>query len=106
VVLPGPDYTLQSSPGGHEIEYWLFNAPTSLASIFWWLDSKYGDPYGKPGDGKDDFLLVQDYSAGDDHSADNVPLLIYELADVLNFTTVGYFPTNEYYINCVENWFE
>ena len=60
---------------------WSYCAPTSLADIFWWFDSKNSDLNGTPGDGKDDFPLVRDYNApgvpnpgpySDDHNFNNV----------------------------------
>ena len=44
---------------------------------------------GTPGDGKDQFPLVQDYGAGDDHATANVPLLIKKLAGAMNTTDKG-----------------
>jgi len=56
-------------------------APTSLANIFWWFDSKHEDPNGYLGDGKDTYPLVKNYNAPvppnpgpyfDDHNYNNV----------------------------------
>ena len=60
---------------------WSFCAPTSLAEIFWWFDSKYEDPLGYPGDGNDTYPLVTTYTTigtptpgpnPDDHNFNNV----------------------------------
>jgi hypothetical protein len=60
---------------------WNFCAPTSLANIFWWFDSKHEDPNGYPGDGIDSYPLVYDLNAPstptpgpntDDHNFNNV----------------------------------
>lgn len=60
---------------------WTFCAPTALADVLWWFDSKHSDPNGTPGDGIDTFPLVNDYSApgtpypgphSDDHNFNNV----------------------------------
>ncbi len=60
---------------------WSFCAPTSLAEIFWWFDSKHEDPLGYPGDGNDTYPLVSNYNApgsptpgpqSDDHNFNNV----------------------------------
>ena len=51
---------------------WTFCAPTSMANIFWWFDSKHEDPNGLPGDGNDTYPLVKRFNASDDHSPDNV----------------------------------
>ena len=57
---------------------WSFCGPTAVANCFWWFDSKYADPNGTPGDGKDAFSLVSNYNApnpwwgSDDHDPSNV----------------------------------
>jgi hypothetical protein len=60
---------------------WAFCAPTSLAEIFWWFDSKHEDPLGYPGDGQDLYPLVRNYNTvstpipgpnSDDHNFNNV----------------------------------
>jgi hypothetical protein len=60
---------------------WSFCAPTSLAEIFWWFDSKHEDPLGYPGDGNDTYPLVSNYNTLgtpipgpklDDHNFNNV----------------------------------
>jgi hypothetical protein len=60
---------------------WNFCAPSSLADIFWWFDSKHEDPNGFPGDGVDSYPLVRDLNAPgtptpgpstDDHNFNNV----------------------------------
>jgi len=60
---------------------WNFCAPSSLADIFWWFDSKHEDPHGFPGDGLDSYPLVRDLNAPepptpgpntDDHNFNNV----------------------------------
>ena len=58
-----------------------FCGPTAIANIFWYLDSKFSNTTGIPGDGNDLFPLVQDYNAlsepnpgpfSDDHNFNNV----------------------------------
>ncbi|MBN1860057.1 MAG: hypothetical protein JW840_01195 [Candidatus Thermoplasmatota archaeon] len=60
---------------------WSFCAPTSLADIFWWFDSKHEDPLGYPGDGNDTYPLVKNCNTigaptpgpmQDDHNFNNV----------------------------------
>jgi len=60
---------------------WSFCAPTSLAEVFWWFDSKHEDPLGYPGDGNDTYPLVSNYNTLgapmpgprlDDHNFNNV----------------------------------
>jgi hypothetical protein len=60
---------------------WTFCAPTALADVLWWFDSRHEDPKGKPGDGIDSYSLVRDYLASgspdpgpytDDHNYNNV----------------------------------
>jgi hypothetical protein len=58
-----------------------FCGPTALSNVLWYLDSRYSDSSGYPGDGIDIFPLVQDYNApgnydpgpySDDHNFNNV----------------------------------
>lgn len=60
---------------------WSFCAPTSLANIFWWFDSKHEAPLGYPGDGQDLYPLVRNVNTVgaptpgpnfDDHNYNNV----------------------------------
>lgn len=60
---------------------WNFCAPSSLADIFWWFDSKHENSSGSPGDGVDSYPLVRDLKAPgiptpgpntDDHNFNNV----------------------------------
>jgi hypothetical protein len=60
---------------------WSFCGPTALSNILWYIDSKYSDQFGFPGDGNDQFTLVHDYDApgipipgpnNDDHNFNNV----------------------------------
>lgn len=88
-IAPGPDCYLNSTAIGDDVEEWIFCGPVAVANCFWWFDSKYADPAGVPGDGKDQFALVQDYGAGDDHATANVPLLIENLARAMNTTGKG-----------------
>jgi hypothetical protein len=88
-IAPGPDCYLTSVATGDDFEEWVFCGPVAVADSLWWLDSKYADPSGTPGDGKDQFALVQDYGAGDDHATANVPLLIQKLAVAMNTTGKG-----------------
>ena len=67
IVAPGSNCRMDSTRGGDDQYWWMFCAPTSYANCLWWCDSKFSDPDGIPGDGNDDFLLVEDYGAGDDH---------------------------------------
>jgi hypothetical protein len=88
-IAPGPDCSLNSTPSGDDVEEWVFCGPTAVANCLWWFDSMYSDPTGTPGDGLDQYALVQDYGAGDDHSANNTPLLIENLARAMNTTGKG-----------------
>jgi len=88
-IAPGPDCYLTSVAAGDDVEEWVFCGPVAVANSLWWLDSKYADPSGTPGDGKDQFALVQDYGAGDDHATGNVPPLIQKLAVAMNTTNKG-----------------
>jgi hypothetical protein len=88
-IAPGPDCALNSTAVGDDVEEWAFCGPVAVANCFWWFDSKFADPEGTPGDGEDQFTLVQDYGAGDDHATTNVPLLIQRLARAMNTTDKG-----------------
>ncbi len=89
-IAPGPNCKLETPRVGDDTDPWTFCGPVAVANCFWWLDSKYADSTGTPGDGKDIFPLVQNYTAGvDDHSAANVPLLICELAKAMNVCERG-----------------
>ena len=89
VVTPGHNCALDSELGGDDFATWLFCVPTSFGNCLWWFDSKYSDTEGSPGDGEDDFPLIEDYGAGDDHSSDNAIYLIEELARNMNTTQNG-----------------
>ena len=78
-----PDFDQKQDEGGTPDfpVYWNYCGPTAVANCFWWIDSKYADPTGTPGDGKDTFPLVRDYNEPvplnpgpntDDHAFDNV----------------------------------
>ncbi|MDH7506400.1 MAG: hypothetical protein QHH15_01240, partial [Candidatus Thermoplasmatota archaeon] len=88
-IAPGPDCYLNSTAIEDDIEEWAFCGPVAVANCLWWFDSKYADPTGIPGDGEDQFALVQDYGSGDDHATANVPLLIEKLARAMNTTEKG-----------------
>jgi len=104
IVAPGPNCQLDTNVSGDDVEEWAFCGPVAIANCFWWFDSKFADPDGTPGDGNDDFALVEDYGAGDDHSSDNVPLLIEKLARAMNTTSKGttYIDDME---DAIDEWF-
>jgi len=103
-IAPGSDCYLNSTAVGDDIEEWAFCGPVAVANCFWWFDSKYADPTGIPGDGHDQFTLVQDYGSGDDHATANAPLLIENLARAMNTTEKGttYIDDME---TAITNWF-
>jgi hypothetical protein len=88
-VVPGQDCHLQTPVGGDDVAVWAFCGPVAVADCLWWYDSKYSDPTGTPGDGKDNFPLVTDYGVGDDHARENVPLLIEKLARAMKTNIKG-----------------
>jgi hypothetical protein len=88
-IAPGSDCSLNSTAVGDDVYEWAFCGPVALANCFWWFDSKFADPAGTPGDGQDQFALVQDFGAGDDHVSTNAPLLIENLARAMNTTDKG-----------------
>jgi hypothetical protein len=104
-IAPGPDCYLNSTVVGDDVEEWIFCGPVALANCFWWFDSKYADPTGTPGDGEDQFALVEDYGAGDDHATANAPLLIENLARAMNTTGKGTTYINDMY-NAIVDWFD
>jgi hypothetical protein len=89
IVAPGPNCALNTNPAGDDVTKWAFCGPVAVANCFWWFDSKFDDPNGHPGDGVDNFSLVQNYGVGDDHLKTNVPPLIKDLAAKMNTTTKG-----------------
>ena len=88
-IAPGPNCYLDSNATGDDVEEWAFCGPVAVANCFWWFDSKFANPDGTPGDGVDEFSLVENYGVADDHSSDNVPLLIEKLARAMNTTDKG-----------------
>jgi len=103
-IAPGPNCHLETNPAGDDVVVWAFCGPVAVANCFWWFDSKYADPTGTPGDGKDNFPLVSDYGAGDDHSKNNAPLLIEKLAIAMQTTSKGttYIADMQ---NAIHQWF-
>jgi len=105
VVAPGPNCNLDSTVGGDDWAGFTYCHAVSLANSFWWFDSRYSKSNGKPGDGKDTFPLVEDYGGGDDHSQENVPCLVCEIANLLNITSTIYLDLYTW-IEDIEEWFE
>jgi hypothetical protein len=103
-IAPGPDCYLNSTAAGDDVVEWAFCGPVSVADCLWWFDSKYADPAGTPGDGQDQFALVQDYGAGDDHAKANAPLLIEKLARAMKTTDKGTTYTSDMQV-AVGDWF-
>jgi hypothetical protein len=103
-IAPGPDCYLNSTAPGDDVEEWAFCGPVAVANCFWWFDSKFADPAGTPGDGQDQFALVQDYGAGDDHATANAPLLIENLARAMNTTGKGTTYINDMQ-TAISDWF-
>ncbi|MCJ7697533.1 MAG: hypothetical protein MUO73_04295, partial [Thermoplasmata archaeon] len=103
-IAPGPDCHLQTVPAGDDVAVWAFCGPVAVANCFWWFDSKYATQTGTPGDGEDNFALVADYGAGDDHSKANAPLLIENLARAMQTTSKGttYIADMQ---NAIHQWF-
>jgi parallel beta-helix repeat protein len=83
-ITPGLNHLLESTLGGDDTIEYAYCGPTAAANALWWLDSRFGDPFGTPGDGLDSFNLVTDFSPGDDHTPTNVPFLIEDLATRFN----------------------
>jgi hypothetical protein len=102
IIAPGENCQLDTTAGGDDIEKWAFSGPAALANCFWWFDSKFADPKGIPGDGDDEFPLVKKYVT-DDHSPENVPLLIEELARYINTSGKG-MTTVEDMGNAIDLW--
>lgn len=103
VVAPGQNCELESFANGDDIEVWMFSNAVSTMNCFWWLDSKYGDPDGYPGDGEDIYPLVQDYGAGDDHIAENAPLSIEKMANALDITSTIYLD-DDVWVDTIDAW--
>ncbi|HWR27119.1 MAG TPA: Ig-like domain-containing protein [Candidatus Thermoplasmatota archaeon] len=103
-IAPGPDCALNSTAVGDDVVEWAFCGPVAVANCFWWFDSKFADPEGTPGDGQDQFALVQDYGIGDDHTTTNVPLLIQNLARAMNTTEKGTTYVDDMH-SAISDWF-
>jgi hypothetical protein len=103
-IAPGQDCSLNSTAVGDDVEEWIYCGPVAVANCLWWFDSKFSDPTGTPGDGLDQFALVQDYGAGDDHSSNNTPLLIDNLARAMNTTQKGTTYITDMH-SAIVNWF-
>ena len=104
VIAPGANCQLESTPVGDDIARWSFCGPTAVANCLWWFDSKFADPAGTPGDGVDDFSLVEGYSSLDDHEPNNVPHLIEDLAGRMGTCSEGL--TNiDSMQNAIDEWF-
>jgi len=88
-IAPGPNCHLDSQASGDDVIDWCFCGPVAVANCLWWFDSKYSNPKGNPGDGKDIFPLVKDYGGGDDHSYLNVDYLVEKLALKMKTCTEG-----------------
>jgi hypothetical protein len=76
-----PDFDQRQESWQNSLGMQSFCGPTSVANVLWYIDSKYSDPLGYPGDGIDNYPLVQDYNApsnpepgpfSDDHNFNNV----------------------------------
>ncbi len=107
VIGPGPNCCLESEPENDDKSKWSFCSVVSLANCYWWLDSKFSDSEGFPGDGEDEFPLVKGYESNDDHAPDNVPLLVCDLANEINI--IGDLDLKEMpnlIKNGIEDWFQ
>jgi|GEM_PF-5252486 len=88
-VAPGPNHILETPPFGDDTMEFAYCGPVSAANALWWLDSKFADHSGIPGDGNDTHSLVKDMGVGDDHDSDNPPLLIGSMADYFQTNLIG-----------------
>jgi hypothetical protein len=104
VIAPGLDCALESTPGGDDITVWMFSNAVSTINCLWWLDSRYADSSGFPGDGEDIYPLISDYGAGDDHTAANAPLSIERMANMLDITSTIYLDDNVW-VDGIDEWF-
>ncbi|UCD13178.1 MAG: hypothetical protein JSW60_06360, partial [Thermoplasmatales archaeon] len=103
IIAPGQNCQLDTIASGDDVAKWAFCGPVALANCFWWFDSKYAIPDGTPGDGEDEFTLVENYGVQDDHSQDNVPLLIEELARAMNTSGKGKTSINDM-ADAIDQW--
>lgn len=103
-IAPGPNAHLDSVVAGDDVAEWCFCGPVAVANCLWWLDSRFEDPNGTPGDGLNEFDLVKNYGAGDDHAKANVPLLIENLARAMQTTSKGTTYVSDMQ-SALTNWF-
>jgi len=88
IISPGDDCQLDSITSGDDKFKWAYSGPAAIANCFWWFDSMFANPNGIPGDGNDEFPLVEKY-LDDDHSTNNVQYLIEDLALITNTSNRG-----------------
>lgn len=116
-----PDFSQKQDSNWKENQGWLICAAVALADVFWWIDSKYSNQSGEPGDGIDEYKLVRDYHPpfpfnpgpnSDDHNFDNVNdndtkwdrnKSKGEFIDLLAWRIYGYFLKGGVIYNMVSN---
>jgi parallel beta-helix repeat protein len=91
-LAPGLNHVIDTPVIGDDTVEFSYCGPTAAANALWWLDSRYADPFGVPGDAIDTYSLVQDMFPGDDHLPANVPYVIEDLA--VRFNTINLGDTN------------
>ncbi len=91
-IAPGFNHQIDTAPMGDDTLEYSYCGPVAAANALWWLDSEFGDPFGIPGDGIDNYSLISDMGVGDDHAINNVPLVIEDLA--VRFNTINEGDTN------------
>jgi len=104
-----PDFDQRQDNWNYGSGGYTWCGQVSTCDILWYLDSKYSDPNGTPGDGIDEFLLVQDYHApsnpnpgpySDDHNYNNVNDIAtpWNLAGAVDdFEFIEQYSWNQYY---------
>lgn len=88
-IAPGLNHMIDTPLMGDDTLEFTYCGPTAAANALWWLDSRFADPAGFPGDGIDIYSLITDLGVGDDHSADNVPWIIEDLALLFDAVNLG-----------------
>jgi parallel beta-helix repeat protein len=88
-IAPGFNHVIDTPIAGDDTLEFSYCGPTAAANALWWLDSRFADPAGVPGDMLDIYPLIVDLFPGDDHLPANAPYVIEDLAGRFNTNNMG-----------------
>jgi len=109
-----PDFSQKQSNWNRVDGSWYWCGRLAEINLIWYIDSKYSDPNGFPGDGIDTYPMVRDYHAPsepdpgpytDDHNSNNVDdrTTLWEEMDSLDDYELV---ERHYYLGQTPGWFE